>query len=163
LFLFRNDKKEHNKTTFEQPSQFFMQLLNPKILLFLNVGIAILASFFAKRAGKNPYLWFFIGFLFGTLSFIALLFMSSRKTIKKPTLVVAPNEVLKELPKDCKFWYYLNHEQEEIGPISFSRLLNLYNSGKVTKLTYIWNEDFEDWKYLKDTEMYHLFSDKSAI
>jgi hypothetical protein len=132
-----------------------MQIINPKILLFIYLIIGVISSFFANRNGRNPYLWFTLGVLFGIWSFIILFFLGyqeRRKASKTFPTLTSSSKI--SIIKDSKFWYYLNNDKKEIGPMSSSMLQNLYQSGKVTNSTYIWNEDFKDWKYLKDTEMY---------
>ena len=61
---------------------------------------------------------------------------------------------------DSTFWYYLNGEEKNIGPMSTTKLHSLYKSGTIGQLTYIWNQEFEEWKQLKDTKIYNLFTEK---
>ncbi|MES2272677.1 MAG: DUF4339 domain-containing protein [Chlamydiota bacterium] len=112
--------------------------------------IGALSSYLAYRRGKNPYLWFFIGFLFGIFGIMAIFFAPSKKKI--PTL---PPELKDEPiltisgPKD-KFWYYLDSAHQKQGPMSYNALTFQWKEGKVDLSTFVWNEELVDWKPLQE-------------
>lgn len=137
-----------------------MHIVNTKLLVLIYLALGLVNGYYAKKLNKNPYLWFSLGVLFGIWSLITLFFlnyksnMEKRKNIQKHLL----NEIIKkQILTDSKLWYYLNSENKEIGPISSTKLNTLYNSGTISKITYIWNEELEDWKFLKDTEIFNMF------
>jgi hypothetical protein len=117
------------------------------VMMWLAFGF--LTAYLARRRGKNPYFWFFIGMLLGVMGLLILIFLSKRSTstVKKdpiPTLDVTPE------PTQEKFWYYLDPEDKQFGPMSFSSLEKAYETGLVKEETYVWNEDLEDWKAFKN-------------
>lgn len=143
-----------------------MQILDPKILILIYSVLGFSSAYFANKEGRNPYLWFFLGIIFGVTSLVLLLFLSYKKRRKKSLIVQEAISALNKQIKlsDSKFWYYLNREDKQIGPMSSTRLHGLFKDGTISKSTYIWNEEFEEWKFLKDTEIYNLFIDnKNAI
>ena len=106
-------------------------------------------AYLAQRRGKNPYLWFFIGMMLGILGLFALFFMPKlrKKAAQKdptPTVDVAPE------PVQEKFWYYLDPDDNQFGPMSFDLLKKTYQEGSISAETYVWNEDLEDWKPFKE-------------
>lgn len=134
-------------------------MLFPSALMWLVFGA--LSAYFAKARGKNPYLWFFLGMLFGIFGLLFLIFSPKNKTApaarqaqgarqntsaeETPTIDIIP-------PYDPKynekFWYYLDGQNMQFGPMSFDALFRLYQQGSVSKQTYVWNESFEEWQNL---------------
>lgn len=55
------------------------------MLIVIYVLLAVMTAGIAQKKGRNVYLWFFIGMLFGFFGFIASL-MVSDKTVK-PSVV----------------------------------------------------------------------------
>lgn len=115
--------------------------------------MGVLSAYLAHRRGKNLYLWFSLGFLFGIFGILAIFFAPNPK--KKESSSVAP--VIQEPapapsiqgPKD-KFWYYLDPTHVQQGPVSFDALTTAWREGKITVSTYVWNEDLTDWKVLAE-------------
>lgn len=139
-----------------------MQIADPKILILIYSVLAFFSAYFANKEGRNPYLWFFLGIIFGVSSLVILLFFHY-KTKRKKSLII--QEAISSLNRqiqlrDSKFWYYLNKEDKQVGPMSSTKLHSLFKDGTIIESTYIWNEEFDDWKFLKDTEIYHLFVEK---
>lgn len=119
---------------------------NPLMLLSSFI-VACFSAYFAYKKGKNPYLWFFIGLLFGVFGIFAFFFASNKKPIPKvqkqePIFVI-------QGPKD-KFWYYLDADQKQQGPISHAALTTAWKQGKVSHSTYIWHEELSEWQELKN-------------
>ncbi len=100
-----------------------------------SLAFGILAAFYAKRAGKNPYLWFLLGMLLGVIGVFFLFFMPQRK---KP-IKLAPNV-------DRLFWYYLDEENKQRGPFKFSVLRQAWQKGTLSPNTYVWNETLDKWE-----------------
>jgi GYF domain 2 len=116
------------------------------ILFCLWVIQGAIASYYAKRKGRNPYLWFAIGCFFGIFGIIAVFFLKapSKKTLpsaEEPPL--APS--LKSLPR--RSWYYLDENTQQIGPITTTALEEAWEEGKILLTTYVWHEGMEDWKH----------------
>lgn len=125
---------------------------------YITVGIWFLlgaiCGYLAHKKGKNPYIWFFIGLFFGALGILALyVFGRTKKQAKKEEphvqyepLVINP----KANPTPLTLWYYLNHQHQQCGPVSFSGLKNEIQEGTITSSTYVWSEELDNWKQIKD-------------
>lgn len=111
-------------------------------------------AYLAYQRGRNPYIWFCVGFFFGALGAMIIFFAPRRKKaltktsmdLQPPTQPQAP---IIQGPKD-KFWYYLNPEHQQIGPMSFEAFSAALQEGKISLSTYIWHEELSDWKFLKE-------------
>lgn len=121
------------------------------VLAALTTGA--LGAYLARRRGRNPYIWFFIGAFFGILGAFVIFFMPSQKKSLPETKLQLPAG---ELPMPTingpadKFWYYLNPEHKQIGPMSLDGLTNAWRQGKISLTTYVWNEELPEWKPLQD-------------
>lgn len=110
-----------------------------------------ISAYVAKMRGKDPVVWFFVGMIFGIFGLLFLLVSSRSKTGVKPkakrkreptTIDITP----KIHPSyNEKFWYYLDPQNQQYGPMSFNGLLNAWKEGKVSQKTYVWNETLETW------------------
>lgn len=117
----------------------------------LTVAIALimgtLSATIAHRRGRNGYLWFFVGFLFGLIGMLAVFFMAPKKAVVKPILSAPAPQVTG--PSD-KFWYYLDPAHAQQGPMSFEALTKAFGQGKISPSTFVWHEDLSDWKPLQE-------------
>ncbi len=125
------------------------QALSPATLL-VSIIFGMLSSYMAHSRKKNAYLWFFIGFIFGIFGFFALFLSPKQKIIKK---IPTPPVPVLEGPVD-KFWFYLNHSREQIGPVSYNAISKAIESGQLSKTTYVWHENLTEWKKLE--ELYRI-------
>jgi hypothetical protein len=122
-----------------------MQMLITIALWILMGGIA---SHYAKDRGRNPKAWFGIGLMLGILGII-LLFILPKLEVKPVVEAKTPEP---QLPPDRekniahKFWYYLDPENKQFGPMSFYGLEDALKEGKISLRTYVWNEDLANWK-----------------
>ncbi len=126
-----------------------MQFLSPTSLL-IAAAIGTLSAYIAHRRGRNPYAWFFVGFIFGVLGIMAIFFAPFGKKKGVAVPVAAKPEPVIQGPKD-KFWYYLDGSNQQQGPMSHDALTAAWKEGKVNLSTLIWHEDLTDWKALKET------------
>lgn len=103
------------------------------------------SAYMARSRGKNPYLWFVLGMLFGVFGILFLFFgpKAQRKSNDPNTIDITPHfdPKLKE-----QLWYYLDQDNAQNGPMSFDALTEALKQGKVSEKTYVWNERLEDWK-----------------
>jgi len=111
--------------------------------------IGILSAYLAYRKGRNLYLWFFLGFVFGIFGILAIFFAPSEKKKPLSTPIPVKPEPAIQGPKD-KFWYYLDPVNEQHGPMSHDALTCALKDGKVTPSTFVWHEDLAEWKPLKE-------------
>ena|ERR1700722_2363532 len=124
------------------------------ITLWLLMGA--IASHYAKDRGRNPKAWFAIGLLLGIIG-IALLFILPRLTPKTASTQASmpeqrtPVELEKKVSN--RFWYYLDPDNKQFGPMSFNGLESALKEGKISLQTYVWNEDLINWKKLGEFEL----------
>jgi len=134
-------------------------MLMPNPLLYIAFGA--LSAYFAKKKGKDPFLWFFLGMLFGVFGLLFLFFDPKAKRAKKgapshqkQTRVKDPNTIditpAFDPKYNEKFWYYLDGQNKQHGPMSFDAVFRLYKEATLSQQSYVWNESLESWKPLKD-------------
>lgn len=126
--------------------------LSPTYFFFWIV-MGSISAYFAKKRGKNPYLWFAIGSFFGLLGFFILFFMSKKKKNMQAeqeaskedgmTIDITPEVTPAELEK---LWYYLAAENQQHGPMSFDALKRAFREGKISNGSYVWNEEMDEWR-----------------
>ena len=124
-----------------------MQLINI-ILFWLFFGL--LASHFAKKRGRHPLGWFFIGLSLGIIG-ILLLFLLP-KVEKRPQ---PPQKPLRPaLPKRSeswlKMWYYLDPAHAQQGPVEFPDLIKKWRDKGIDEKSYVWGEGMKEWKRLSE-------------
>lgn len=122
--------------------------IDPFMMIVSAFGMGIISALMAHRGGKNPYLWFALGFIFGILGVFAIFFaLSPKKAVKAPP----PAPVFKIHGPTDKFWYYLDPSHQQQGPMSRDALTTAWREGKVDLSTYVWHEELPDWRPLKET------------
>ncbi len=129
--------------------------MNLQLGLFVWTFFGFLCAFIAIQKNLNPYKWFAAGFLFSIFAFLALLFVP-RRNIEKIQGAINTQKmqtILKEETKNkVTLWYYLNTERKQCGPMSFQVLKNDWLKGTINPCTYVWNEDMDNWKPIKDIQ-----------
>ena len=137
---------------------------DPNMLLsfILLLIIASFTSYYARRKGRNPLLWFVAGLLLGILAPLILLFLSKVKQqgdglptmsvsqpdpalVQTPSVSVSPEDALRQ-HEENKLWYYLDQDHQQIGPVSMIALRELWNRGKLDLNQYVWSEGMEKWE-----------------
>jgi hypothetical protein len=128
-------------------------LLLPFILL-----TAFAAAYFAKLKGRDPILWFVIGFLFTIPALILLYLLPDSNesdvtmTVSEPdpSLTPSPTKVIERLPDENKLWYYLDQEHEQMGPVSVVALRDLWNTGLLEPGSLVWTEGMSKWETIEE-------------
>lgn len=127
-----------------------------KQLLPYFIGIGALTAYIAhKKKGRNLYAWFAIGFFFGLIGLTTLLILPSKlqeekKPPEEPTLPVQKPI----LPMTKEEWYFLDKEHKQVGPLSFSQLKSHYQTGEISKVSYVWNGSLQNWEKLDALKEY---------
>lgn len=119
--------------------------------LYLTLVLGILSIFFAKKRGyRNPYLYFFVGFLFGLFGIAFLMFGKSQKNVETSLVQEKPLRIFDILESKFghKLWYYLDESMQQNGPVSASLLEEKLLTGQISSTTYVWNEELDEWKSL---------------
>jgi hypothetical protein len=110
--------------------------------------MATVSAYIAYKRDKNPYFWFVIGAIFGVFGIFAVFFLPKKKP-EEPKAPVEPVFYI-DGPTD-KFWYYLDAKDENQGPMSRDALSDAWKSGIINLSTYVWHEELDNWKFLKET------------
>lgn len=119
----------------------------------IGLVMGAISAYMAKSRGKNPYLWFFLGSLFGIFGLMLLVFSSkpAPKAAQKgevgssPTIDITPAI---DPEHQNKLWHYLEPDNTQHGPMSFDALSRALMEGKISKNTLVWSENLEGWKPL---------------
>ena len=131
---------------------------------FLCIG-ALTAYFAHQKRGRSPVVWFFIGFFFGLLGLLAL-FLLPKKIPSEPSSSTITIEIKKEdnhdtHPMTKQLWYFLDETGKQIGPMSFHALKTKYTQGNLSKSSYVWNAELEQWEILSQlTDYFSLIETK---
>lgn len=127
------------------------QLLTPASIIMGSL-FGMIAGYLAFQRKRNPYLWFFFGFVFGIIAIFALIFSPKKKKARRRGPAIKrkepPLSVL-EGPID-KFWFYLDPTHKQIGPVSHSAIAKALHLGQISKSTYVWHENLSEWKKLEE-------------
>lgn len=117
--------------------------------------LGALSAHYAKKRGRNPFRWFMIGLFFGLFGLIVLFYMPNKnkelQAAEAEVLPSAPPEPLGP-PKSNKFWYYLDPNNQQFGPMSYDALQSAWKDGRVTAQTYVWNEDLTNWTLFGESQ-----------
>lgn len=142
-----------------------MQILLSLLLSLLFGGMS---AYLASYKGRRPHIWFITGFLLGIIGFIVLLFLPSVKNPASepppsaadfyetipPALNQDEEEITRVLTPEETFqtssWYYLDTTHQQIGPIDFEMLAQLWEEQKITDATYLWTEDMTGWQHVSE-------------
>lgn len=110
--------------------------------------IGVLSSYIAFKRGRNPYLWFAVGFIFGLFGIMAIFFapLAKKKRVAAPRPKPQPYI---HGPTD-KFWYYVDELRTQQGPVSHHALSKAWKEGKLQPSSLVWHENLENWKPLQE-------------
>jgi hypothetical protein len=110
------------------------------------------SAYYAKKRGRNPYVWFGLGLLFGLFGLI-FLFILPKRVEEKPAVVVEKIPDLfspRASNEPVMFWYYLDDENKQQGPMSPTAFECAQADGRVKSFHYVWNTQMENWKKLEE-------------
>jgi MFS family permease len=125
-----------------------MQLINI-VLFWLFFGL--LASHFAKKRGRGPLGWFFIGLFLGIIGLLVL-FLLPR--VEKRSSTIPQKPLIPTQPKRSdawlKMWYYLDTTHIQQGPLEFPDLIKKWKEKGISEKSYIWGEGMKEWQRLAE-------------
>lgn len=145
----RSQKTEFTATRKVDRNMTSITSLILSVFIWLAVG-AITANF-AKKRGRDPYVWFFIGMLLGIFGILALFIMPSLKTDAPAEEARVEPMIIEELPQEpkklfhLKDWHCIDTEKVQRGPLSFRELKSLWNKGQLLPHSYVWTEGMTVW------------------
>jgi len=126
------------------------------------LAMGALSAYLANNRGRDPYVWFALGLLFGILGIVVLMFLpvykkDDAKTIgdlqkTEKILTITPivtQPVQQYLSVD---WFYLDKEGKQQGPISFDGFKEKWKNKEIEASTFVWCESMKDWKRIEDLE-----------
>ena len=110
----------------------------------------IITAYIAHRKERNPLPWFFVGFIFGLIGLLFFFFLPRAKKKETPITLqkIGPQPYLFG-PAD-KFWYFLDKDHAQVGPMSYSALSDHWKKGSIHPTTFVWHEELTDWKPLQE-------------
>lgn len=113
---------------------------------------AITSSKLAYKKNRDTQTWFILGLFFGIIALAIIYFLKPLKIIrniqKKSNQSLANHFSI--LKTDNNYWYYLDNEKNQIGPMSLKKLYDIYLKEKISNYTYVWNDSMDTWKKLID-------------
>ncbi len=126
--------------------------------LILATFIGLISAFCASHRGRNVFIWFIIGVLFGIIGLLFLFILPDLKKKPKKIIEVQLNdgnerEVEAIAKKEIQAaalpltdWYYMNEENEQQGALTLKEIKAQWKKGEIKKSTYVWYEEMEDWQ-----------------
>jgi len=109
----------------------------------------LITAYIARRRNRNPISWFTVGFLFGLLGLL-FFFILPQKKKPAPKIVIAPKPQPYVFGPRDKYWYFLDKNHSQVGPMSYIALSNHWKQGKIKEDTFVWHEELTDWKPLQE-------------
>lgn len=124
-------------------------------------------AYYANQKGRNPSLWFFIGIMISFFAPLILWFLPSIKNDSDvavgPSMTVlnpdpfptqkkekSGEEEGRSPDEENHLWYYLDEDDEQMGPVSLLALRELWNRGELELSSYVWSGGMEKWKKVEE-------------
>lgn len=121
------------------------------VIILLVLGA--LNAYFAKRRGRDPIAWFFIGMLFGVLGILTIFILpplkQAEETETKSVITVSSPQARSNISKD---WFYLDATENQQGPYSWDVFQKSWNEGKFSANSYVWSEGMPEWKKVDEID-----------
>lgn len=134
------------------------------VTLIVWIALGVITANLAKQRGRDPFIWFFIGTVFGLLGMLLLFILPNlsseevKKTEKTDDNVVLP-VIVEELPLEpsqlfqLKDWFCIDSTTKgQLGPMSFDALKGLWKKEKVVPGTYVWSEGMSEWQPVENVK-----------
>ena len=120
-----------------------MQLLN-LALFWIFFGLA--SSHFAKKRGRAPLIWFFLGLFLGIFGLALVFLLPKVEKIPQKLPTLSP----RKSDSWIKMWYYLDPHHTQQGPLDFPDFIKKWKENGLCEKSYIWGEGMQEWKQLSD-------------
>ncbi len=139
--------------------------------MVIGIGIGCLTAYFARKRGRQPAIWFFVGFLLGIIGLLLLFVFPNKKLVQQapqyraneghhmspmPELSVQQEDII-EVSEDGfsmeyiqEEWFYLNTDREQEGPLTFCRLRELWGAGTLKPNSYLWIPTWKEWHRIEE-------------
>ena len=128
--------------------------MNFYFLSLISLIPAFLCAYQARKRSRHAGFWFLIGFCFGFCGLLVLYLVDPIKNFLMRRGFLKPKPVAQEsvqpLPSTHLLWHYLDSNRKAQGPVSFQALTSMWQSGQILDQTYVWNEELEDWKQIRE-------------
>lgn len=116
----------------------------------------IICSKIASKKNRNQISWFFLGLFLGLIALLIICFL---KPIRVNEPILNENQPFAInyppiLKSDNNYWYYLDTNKKQIGPMSIKKIIDTFFEGIITHDTFVWNDTMCDWIKLKETELF---------
>lgn len=138
-----------------------------KEVFLMGLAMGAISAYVAIRKKKNPITWFLVGFFFGIPGILFNFFLPLKKkaSFQKPTLQKFRKSTTKlpfDKPTDRRLWYYLDQNHEQCGPMSLNALKEHWETKKIGRNTFVWNDELENWKKIEQlSDFEELFYGRS--
>lgn len=135
-------------------------------MLPIQILLGIISAYIAFKKQRNPFGWFFIGFLFGLIGIVIVLILPpsdirgnsnqncfSEEDYTDPTLEISSKEVEETAEKtitspifEAPNWFYLDENKKAIGPFNEENLMTILLTKENRKEIWIWKKGMPDWQ-----------------
>lgn len=121
-----------------------MELPPTWVMLVSSSIMGLITRYQAKKQGKNPLFWFWIGFLFGGLGIFAFFLTKKTNASSKPT----PIHLFPKVNLHLGPWYYAEN-QTILGPFSRDYIQKLLDENRINLSTLVWHDSMPEWEKLE--------------
>ena len=113
---------------------------------------ASLCAYSARKRGRRPIIWFFLGITFGFLGLLALYLLPSKKASAPSPLSPSPKApaLLQKPEEPLQLWHYLDHSAKPQGPMSTEGLRNAWIHRTIVPSTYVWTDSMKNWEKIEN-------------
>lgn len=135
--------------------------------MFLHVLLALLFGTLcadqAKKRGRHPVIWFFLGASFNLLALLTLFILPSLSGEERGAKEKEEDQKLQLLPADqpastqipylgdprCRQWFFLDSTKVPQGPVAFRNLHNAWDQKQLSAESFVWTEGMLEWKPIR--------------
>lgn len=116
--------------------------------LFIWTALGAINAYFAKKRGRDPYIWFAIGSLTGLLGLIGLYLLPSKVRKQDANEIIVKVEPIPSYER--VEWFYLDENHQQVGPRSYREIKIAFHQKKISLDSFVWHEELADWQKLNE-------------